>query len=147
MKVLKQIWPLVFAVIFIIPAAGLSYTAHTCSMSEKTTIVLDQDYHCCGEPEPVEVKSCCAGESQDDMLADQSEDDCCSNESRYIKEQNEYTLPVKTQISEFKIIIAAIVLIQSPRDEFISNTWANANSPPLIYSSRDILLKNSLLLI
>ncbi len=155
MKVLKQIWVLVFVVIFIIPAAGLTYTRHTCNMSGETSLVLDVDYSCCVIPEEVPEEACCKTENTSIIQADQhrtsekcsvgsEEKECCSNESKYLKQEDEYAAPGSIQLPRIEIISTIALLADGPAT---NNLQIYHYPPPLLFKHKDILLRNSVLLI
>ena len=116
---MKQIWPVILAVVFLIPATGLIYTETTCVLSNITKIVLDPNYHCSAEDEKVHVQSCCEKEHQaDQRLAGTSaeyslsgdKENCCDNEIRYLRQQDEYTPPGKVHAHQFEITLTIPLL-------------------------------------
>ena len=150
MKVLKHIWVLALAVIFIIPAAGLTYTTHTCNMSSKTSLVLDRDDNCCTDTEEVPITSCCesaqTGTSEDCTVGGDASK-CCTNESRYLKEQDEYTAPQSSQLLQFEIVLTIALLFDLAPDEQSLDILSEYNPPPLLYNSKDLLFQNASLLL
>ena len=139
MKVLKQIWVLVIAVIFIIPAAGLTYNTHTCNMSGTTTLVLDQDYSCCAVNEKTDTSANCPEKLETR--------ECCTNDSKYLKEQDEYTTPQSTQHFQFEIVLTLALLIDRSSDEQSKDLFAEYHPPPLLYNSKDLLFQQASLLL
>lgn len=139
MKALKQIWVLVIAVIFIITAAGLTYTTHTCNMSHKTSLVLDQDYNCCDVSEQTGTSADCP------VSIDASA--CCTNDSKYLKEQDEYTAPESTQHIQIEIFLTFALLFNNAPDEQSFDILSEYHHPPLFYNSKDLLFQHASLLL
>ena len=131
---------------YIIPAAGLTYTVHTCTMSHESFIVLDKDYHCHHEVEVAEGENCC-GTSCEHPDVKEDDPSCCTNQNRYFKEKDEYTIPGNISLYGFKILLTTFALPQEPQDSRGQNTRKKYHPPPVVFTPKDILLKNSSLLI
>jgi len=127
-------------------------------------LVMDKDYSCCAIDVPVAEPACCSeeSESQHEVISDEasaccsekppeelnlSGEECCSNKGSYLKTDEKYTSPSKTEISNveisFTIAFNSTFLFSSPD----ITVEANAHSPPLILPSREILLQQGVLLI
>jgi len=135
--------------IFLVPAAGFYYNKHSCTKSGEVMLVMDKDYSCCAVDVPAAEPACCSEESQSphEVVSDEAsaccsekasmelnltEKECCSNEGSYLKTDEKYTSPSKTEISSveisFTITFNSIRLFSAPD----LTVEVNAHSPPLI---------------
>lgn len=154
-------------VIFLIPAAGFYYNKHSCLTSGEVQIVLVNEYSCCAEEanahceaesmaEWVAAPGCCTAEKEilpaSDRLPDlplykDMEADCCSNDGKYLKSQEDYHFPDRVKVPHVEISYAFASLILHPVGEGGSFIVKNTRPPPLSVSSRNMLLRNGVMLI
>jgi len=163
--------------IFLVPAAGFYYNKHSCTKSGEVMLVLDDNYSCsddeamlvpdndyscsAGETGSIEP-GCCSEESQSHHETDRDKvssgclvsgeinlavKECCSNEGSYLKTDEKYTSPSKTEIPNVEI--SSTIAFNSTRLFSAPDITVevNAHSPPLILLSRKILLQQGVLLI
>ena len=149
--------------IFLIPAAGFYYNKHSCSKSGEVRFVIDDDYTCCAtdsklssfaadvqsncDAEPAEESTCCTEKTEMTLIIEEPAEDCCSNEGRYLKTDDDYTSPLQIELPHidinFTIAYHSVNFFGDPG--FIVEE--KAHSPPFIIPSKNILLQNSVLLI
>ena len=152
MKWVKHIFLAVMVVIFMVPATGFIYTRHTCQQSEQAQIVLDHEYiffteiketHC--EMVPME-QNCCSGETEEPVSGIESEE-CCSNDSEYLKVEDEYTVPDKAQSFQFEITLTIALLPGHMQTFAESQTLTQHYSPRVFHPPTDLLRQHSALLL
>lgn len=141
------------AMIFLIPATGFYYTKHSCAKTGEVQMVMDTDYSCCAENtnkqceiESSDANDCCPAETPEIPLYTDIDENCCSNEGQYIKTEDIYSPPARVEApqTEYQYTIAANLLIhfQKGYSVMLENT-----RPPPAYTSKNILLLKSVLLI
>ena len=154
-----SIFSVLLVAIFMIPAAGFYYTRHSCSSSGEVEYVLDQDYSCCAEniqdhctiDQPVE-KSCCGETSPTEPVKapvslEETKEECCSNEGNYLKTEEKYTSPEKSESLPIEIQHTIVFHFYIPTPATNPLIEENAHSPPLIISSKILLLRHGVMLI
>jgi hypothetical protein len=158
MKAIRQIWFLSMMVIFLIPAMGFNITTHYCGISQTSKIVFDRDFKCCCEDQLVAEGSCCEHGYQDDRQTEKSDisgdctsvgepEQCCSNEIRYIKEQDEYSVPGKVQVQQSGAILIVAMAMDYGIHSLPGKPMAQSNSPPILYTAKELLYQHSALLL
>jgi len=170
-KTIRIIFSYGLVLMFLIPATGFYYTRHSCLSSGEVQLVLDGEYSCCAEisqigHDPVSSDgsccnqdlvepegTCCNMESSSqvnsglDCSVEGSASECCSNEGKYLKSEDEYISPGKIEIPHVTIIITAALHSVDLFPIVRKTIEENAHSPPYILSSLDILHKHSVLII
>lgn len=134
MNYFRNIFSVLLAVIFLIPAAGFHYTKHTCLESGKVQITLIGEYACC----EAESETCCQEESHED---------CCVNNTNYLKTEDEYTVPERTELLKIESQLTLVFHTTGLFPEFSLATQERAHAPTDLYSSRELLLQHGVLLI
>jgi hypothetical protein len=72
---------------------------------------------------------------------------CCLNEIRYIKSDEDYTAPGKTETPPVKMHVLATLYTLDTKSSNPGALETRANSPPFTLASTDILLRHSVLLV
>jgi len=159
MKRIRQIGFVFIIVIFLVPSTGIFFTRHTCKVASRTVIVLNRDYNCCEDAGTLHGISCCNTENRVHNISDRKGNTtgilrngdsgtCCTTESLYLKEQDEYTNPVKARIPQHVIYLASVQFPLLPQCTFFNNDiYFLTHSPPVIFDPGEILQKNSVLLL
>lgn len=129
MNYFRNIFSVLLAVIFLIPAAGFHYTKHTCLESGKVQFTLNGEYTCCE-----------AGQEE-------SHEDCCVNNTNYLKTEDEYTAPERTELLKIEFQLTLVFHTTGFFPEFSLATQEKAHAPKDLYSSRELLLHHGALLI
>lgn len=168
MKQVRSIYTLLLVAVFFVPAAGFYYNRHSCLTSGEVHLVICGDYDCCTSADQLagtHSETCCSPDlskpsgtccgtlsgmdtptSGECSLASPL-NACCINEIQFIKSDDDYTPPGKTEIPQVKMLV--IASIPSPDMPAATHDAVEeyANSPPFALSSIDILHKHSVLLI
>lgn len=158
MFLIRSIYSILLTVIFLISAAGLHYTKHTCLNTDKVHIVLSQEeYTCCNAEAGAcyeETVSCCevtVGRCQDaeKESSDKLEvhENCCINNSRYLKTEDDYMAPEKAKLPGMEIHLTTAWLSVPMSLQSTPSVQERAHAPPEPYSSRKFLLQHGVLLI
>ena len=156
MKHARNIFSLFLAIIFLIPAAGLYFTRHSCLKSGNTQIVFDNNYSCCVEETQMQCSTeseaestCCIPKAENPLIIKESSEDCCSNEGEYLKTDIKYISPEKTKLPQIEILITIASLPGHFHSfpESGSSVEEYSHSPPFTISSRHILLQHGVLLV
>jgi hypothetical protein len=154
--------------VFLVPATGFFYNKHSCLQSGEVHLAINVVYDCCSTTDQQageHLPTCCpsgmatpmnascdvdAGKessSHGECSLTESSKTCCINEIRYIKSDEDYTQPDKTETPSVKMITLAA--LHTPYTKAPLNSVAvetRAHSPPFAPGSTDILLKHSVLL-
>ena len=156
MKHARNIFSLFLAIIFLIPAAGLYFTRHSCLKSGNTYILLDSNLGCCKEGTYMQCSTdsftesdCCSHVTERFLITEELSEDCCSNEGEYMNLDEKYTSPEKRGLPHIEILITLASLPNQynclPEAGFSVDEYSH--SPPFVISSRHILLQHGILLI
>ena len=161
-KAMRTIFAYLLVLTFLVPATGFYYTKHSCLRSGEVQLVLDGDYSCCAEiienicceHDFIEQESsCCNSESSNQEGRDEicsinnSSTKCCTNEGYYLKSEDEFTSPGKTEMPHIKILIAPPLRTIELLTLQYKTIEENAHAPPFTISSIDLLHKHSVLII
>ena len=139
-------------VIFMIPVTGFVYTRHTCQQSDQAQIVFDHQYMFCAEIEETYCEmvqteqNCCSGEIEEPVSGIESEE-CCSNDSRYLKVEDEYSVPDKTQSFQFEITLNIALLYGYEKPATDIQNRAQIYSKSVFHPPADLLRQHSALLL
>ncbi len=161
--------------IFLIPAAGLYYNRHSCHKTGEVQFVLDKEYSCCAAPSEThcEVQSsstsaCCNVDIEsiepgvypkedESFLKSENlpghqeitdlDENCCLNEGKYIKSEEKYSMPAKSKLPHIEISFTIAAILAKPSPVWNPSIEQNAHSPPPPISSKNILLRNGVMLI
>lgn len=162
MKAKRTIFAYLLVLTFLVPATGFYYTKHSCLKSGEVQLVLDGDYSCCAMTEESnccihdvieQESSCCNSESSNQEDRDEiysinnSSTECCTNEGHYLKSEEKFTSPGKTEMPHTKILFAAFLCSIELLPVQSKTIDENAHSPPFTISSIDLLHKHSVLII
>ena len=134
MNYFRNIFFVLLAVIFLIPAAGFHYTKHTCLESGKVQFTLNGEYACC----EVESETCCQEESHED---------CCVNNTNYLKTEADYTSPEKVKLPKIEFQLTLAFHTPGLFPEFTLVTQERAHPSPDLYGSRELLIQHGIFLI
>lgn len=134
MKSLRNIFSLLILAIFLVPSTGFYYNKRSCLKSDQLLFVFDGDNICCAEDAQTQCKAGTAKE-------------CCTDEGNYLKTDEDYTSPARIGLPhiEIHLTLAYHTCNLCPDPQFMVEK--NTHSPPLIISSKDILLQHGVLLI
>jgi hypothetical protein len=132
-------------------------------------LVLDEDFACCSESKqisPDPLSSCCthdiiepdnfccevessrqAKNGMSECSVEESSSNCCINEGKYLKSQEEYTSPARVEMPHIEIIISAALFSIDLFARVQETIEEHAHSPPYTLSSVDILHRHSVLII
>jgi len=158
MAAIRKIFTFILIGIFLVPAAGLYYTRHSCMKSGDVRIVFDADYTCCaGDALPAFEDRAADGSAGGAACGrhnagpvskiEAARDNCCSSESEYLKTKEEYTCPEKDQVPDFELQLTIAEVLPGLSPSLQLHAEENSHSPPCTLSSRKILLQNGVLLI
>jgi hypothetical protein len=116
---------------------------------------MDENFSCCHDEEKsycdlnsLDETSCCiagkVNEAEETAIGEERQ--CCSNEGKYLKTDKEYSPSPNVKAPQTEILIAiASVLDQTDSGNF--SGFGKYSHPPPHISPRNILLRNSVLLI
>jgi len=175
MKYIRNTGALLMIAIFLIPAAGIYYNRHSCDKTGEVHFVLDEEYSCCAvtaetdcEVQSSSTLACCNNEAENAESGDNPEEagiftkpdkvqglheikganeNCCLNEGQYLKSEEKYSTPTKTKLPHIEISITIAAALSSPVPAWNPSVEQNAHSPPALISSKNILLRNGVMLI
>lgn len=149
-RTLKNIGSILMLLIFLVPAAGFYYTKHSCTKSGEVQMVLDMDYSCCAEQAETicemdisEPLACCTPELP---VYNDNETDCCSNEGKYLINEEKYDLPSRAEVPHIEIHLTVATNIINPARYFFSFIEENTHPPPA-KTSGEYLLQYGVMLI
>jgi len=161
-KAIRTIFAYLLVLTFLVPATGFYYTKHSCLKSGEVQLVLDGDYSCCATTEESnccinnvieQESSCCNSKSSNQEGKDEicsinnSTSECCTNEGHYLKSEEKFTSPGKTEMSKLKILFTASLCSIELLPVQFKTIEENAHSPPFTISSIDLLHRYSVLII
>lgn len=159
---MRTIFAYLLVLTFLVPATGFYYTKHSCLKSGEVQLILDGDYscyamteesNCCIHDVIEEESSCCNSESSNQEGIEEicsinnSSTECCTNEGHYLKSEDEFTSPGKTEMPHIKILIAAALCSFELLPVQYKTIEENAHSSPFTISSIDLIHKHSVLII
>jgi hypothetical protein len=152
-RILRNIFLILIAGAFLIPTTGFYYTRHSCHKTGIVRLVLDEDYSCCSPVIVTAVSSCCSKEQDidapmdDESYLDNTPPDCCVNEGKYLKSDEDYNVSGRIKLSGQKFFFYSDHISHEILPSVLEPVEKNAHSPPLAKFSKDILHKHSILLI
>ena len=134
MKSLQNIFSLLILAIFLVPTTGFYYNKRSCLISDDVQFEFDGDYTCCTE------------DAQAQCEADTVKE-CCTYDGDYLKTDEDYTSPARPGPPHIEILLTLAYHSHNffPDPQFTPEE--NIHSPPLIISSKDILLRHGAMLI
>lgn len=153
MKYVRNIFTVLMVTVFLVPAAGIYYTRHSCEMTGEDRIVIDRDYSCCDvETSHCTVdeqngKSCCSEPAASHESVKDSKKECCSNDGTYLKTQDDYTFSGKSSLSNIEIQLTIANILFQPSTKYIPGQDFIIHPPPKICSSRHVLIQHGVFLI
>ena len=147
MKVIRNIFVLVFTAVFLIPATGLYFVRHTCLHSGNSNLSLTIDSGCC-QPEILshsKETELGTSASTKSCLLQKTQEECCTYAQNYIKENKPYEQPVSENDLPFPGITVIVLPAHLTSNVFLTGTITYCHSPPYVPSG-NYLLNSSFLL-
>lgn len=152
-KTVRNISLYLLMVSFMIPATGFYYTKHSCLKSGKVQLVMDGNYSCC-KAEIIQTESSCCNMEKSTIVNsslnywfDNSVPECCINEGKYLKSEDDYTFPGRIEMPDIDFVLTVALFFQDVSPFVRESIEEKAHSPPPGISTIDILHKYSVLII
>ena len=142
---MKRIFILSFAILFLVSTIGLPVYYHYCEMMQKKS--LNECEVCAKEKE--EVSSCCSDEVSENTLRFSSDRPvCCQEEFLYNKVEDEFVIN-KSDMNSFsstQYLFHSVTLIPSATSFSIESSFYCDSSPTFLINP-ELYISNSILLI
>jgi hypothetical protein len=145
MNEVKKIYSFIIVLVFLVSATGVYYVKHTCLHSGGVSIILDEKHDC--HDMQMDKDSCCDHrEDQGKCPVHRDHQNCCVNDYIYLKGNSDYQKSESnftTKAFDYKLI----EYNYSALSYHPGHTTENSITPPLFKFSREVLMKNNILIL